>query len=151
MAKSADQNSHPSFFSPGPLITPPVSTNHVYNLHHRQLNLTHRSSKRTENRDDDQKKRTIHSASAIALALLRLTVPASAPSSATARLAAGVARKVGQSSPAMMTTTCSRTPAAGLAAPVAEPFSPSAPAPAPPASPAARWSRPASRYPDSFQ
>ncbi|CAL5049044.1 unnamed protein product [Urochloa decumbens] len=67
------------------------------------------------------------------------------PSSRTARLAAGVARKVGLSSPAMMTTTCSRNPAAGLAAPAAEPFSSSAPA-----SPARR-SRSASRYPESFQ
>ncbi|XP_022681667.1 uncharacterized protein LOC111257016 [Setaria italica] len=68
-----------------------------------------------------------------------------APSSTTARLAAGMARKVGISSPAMMTTTCSWNPAAGLAAPAADPFSPSAPA-----SPARR-SRSASRYPDSFQ
>lgn len=68
-----------------------------------------------------------------------------APSSTTARLATGMARKVGLSSPAMMTTTCSWNPAAGLAAPAAEPFSPSAPA-----SPARR-SRSASRYPESFQ
>ncbi|RCV06231.1 hypothetical protein SETIT_1G146900v2 [Setaria italica] len=49
-----------------------------------------------------------------------------APSSTMARLAAGMARKVGLSSPPMMTTTCSWNPAAGLATPAAELFSPSA-------------------------